>query len=381
MIMKKYIYGLVILLSVISCSSSGVSGEYNISGSWANGEGEFIYLGFVDKDTRKFDAIDTAVVENGKYAMSGVLTDFSVAAIKTSYGQKNVFLCDEPFKVDLELKETAISKNKSIKRVNFSINDSREQELYNQFSDASMIGLMGVLAVGMNMEKAKADGDQALQDSLVHMYTVALQKERAIKDSLFSNFKNNYVAATVIDKAYLKEKTYEELSADFESLSAKVQSSLLGVRLKEKIALIKDVSKGAVAPNFELPNVAGENISLESFHGKYVLIDFWASWCAPCIKEMPNIKRLYEEYKDCGFEVLSVSLDDNKARWEKAIADNNLTWEQVSSLKGWGCSVAQRYNVKSVPKLCLVDKEGKILLDDVHGEDLESELVKIFSNK
>ena len=125
-----------------------------------------------------------------------------------------------------------------------------------------------------------------------------------------------------------------------------------------------------VAPDFTLPDTNGVNMSLSSLKGKYVLIDFWAAWCGPCMREMPNVKKLYADFKDKGFEILGVSLDKTKPAWTNAIKNNNLTWKHVSDIKFWQSIVVPMYNISGIPYTVLLDKEGKIVAKNLRGEEL-----------
>jgi len=123
--------------------------------------------------------------------------------------------------------------------------------------------------------------------------------------------------------------------------------------------------------------VDGKPIALSSFKGKVVLIDFWASWCGPCRKEMPNVVKAYAKYKAKGFEIYGVSLDDNKDRWLEAIAKDGITWPQVSDLKKWEADVVRNYNITSIPHTVLLDREGKIIAKNLRGEDLDKKLAEV----
>ncbi|PID88219.1 MAG: hypothetical protein CSB06_01930 [Bacteroidia bacterium] len=135
---------------------------------------------------------------------------------------------------------------------------------------------------------------------------------------------------------------------------------------------------GKVAPEIALKSPEGKVIKLSSLRGKYVLIDFWASWCGPCRMENPHNLELYKEYHDKGFEIYAVSLDKNKAAWQKAIKEDGLSWIHVSDLKSWNSAAGRIYGVSSIPYTVLLDKEGKIVAFNLRGSKLKRTLKKIF---
>jgi peroxiredoxin len=134
---------------------------------------------------------------------------------------------------------------------------------------------------------------------------------------------------------------------------------------------------GYPANNFSQNTPEGKTLKLSDFKGKYVLIDFWASWCKPCRMENPNVVNAYNRFKDKGFIVLGVSMDSNKDAWVNAIKVDNLTWPHVSDLKGWGNEVGIMYGVKGIPQNFLVDKEGKIVGKNLRGPELDQKLAEI----
>lgn len=140
------------------------------------------------------------------------------------------------------------------------------------------------------------------------------------------------------------------------------------------------VSTGQVAPEISLPTPEGELMKLSDLRGKVVLVDFWASWCKPCRAENPNVVRMYNKYKDQGFEIYGVSLDRTKDAWLKAIEKDGLTWHHVSDLKFWNSEAAQTYGVRGIPYTVLLDKEGKIVAESLRGQALEDKVASMLAS-
>lgn len=168
----------------------------------------------------------------------------------------------------------------------------------------------------------------------------------------------------------------------FLGLDPSLQQAVLGKEVALRIATVKKTQEGVEAPDFTQPDINGHMVQLSDYRGKYVLIDFWASWCAPCRRENPNLVKAYATYKDKGFEILGVSMDKaaDKEKWLKAIEADGLTWTQVGDLKGWENTAGVLYEVKAIPTNFLVDPSGKIVAKELRGAALQKKLAEIFNN-
>lgn len=175
--------------------------------------------------------------------------------------------------------------------------------------------------------------------------------------------------------------TYAVEGPLFAALSPALRNSPLGRPYGERLQTLKDVGIGLPAPAISQKTPAGKVVTLADYRGKYVLVDFWASWCGPCRAENPALTKVYNEYKSRNFDILSVSLDDEKgrAKWLKAVQDDNLAWTQVSELRGFEGDAAKRYHVKSIPQNYLIDPTGKIVAVNLRGNDLPATLARLLN--
>jgi peroxiredoxin len=173
---------------------------------------------------------------------------------------------------------------------------------------------------------------------------------------------------------------YVDIAPLFNGLSPAIKASESGKQFAERLPKLKAVALGATAPEFAEADTAGKMVSLSSFRGKYVLIDFWASWCGPCRQENPNVVRAFNHYKGQKFTIVGVSLDrpGAKDKWLKAIHNDGLAWTQLSDLKFWDSKAAGLYAVRGIPQNFLLDPDGKIIGKNLRGEDLENKLEEIF---
>ena len=189
--------------------------------------------------------------------------------------------------------------------------------------------------------------------------------------------KNSYVSPFVLFVTSQLNDNPALLEQRYNMLDENIRNSKIGKSLAEFISYNKIGAVGSNAMDFTQNDVNGNPIALSSFKGKYVLVDFWASWCRPCRAENPNVVKAYNKFKDKNFTILSVSLDQDKDAWTKAIEKDGLKWNHVSDLKYWSNAVAVQYHIQSIPQNFLIDPNGKIIAKDLRGPDLERKLCEL----
>ncbi|MBS1591835.1 MAG: AhpC/TSA family protein [Bacteroidetes bacterium] len=225
------------------------------------------------------------------------------------------------------------------------------------------------------LKEQKKEEAKKIEDQLDELDT-------KLNDEVYGNYAKNNPQSPIALYALQRYAGYEnpeKAEPIFNTLPTSVQESTAGVALKNKMEVSKKTGIGKFAMNFTQNDTLGNPVSLASFKGKYVLVDFWASWCGPCRRENPNVVKVYNKYKDKGFHILGVSLDQPgaKDKWMKAIHDDNLTWTHVSDLKFWDNEVAKMYGIQAIPANFLLDPDGKIIAKNLRGEDLETKLAAV----
>ena len=169
---------------------------------------------------------------------------------------------------------------------------------------------------------------------------------------------------------------YAELESLYNALSPTLQNTPEGQRYKQLLHDIKAVAVGAQAPDFTQQTLDGKQVSLTDYRGKYVLVDFWASWCGPCRQENPTVTKVYNEFKNKNFDILAVSLDEKKGNWLKAVQEDQLAWTQAVDLRGFESDIARRYHIQAIPQNFLVDPTGRIVAANLRGDELRAALAR-----
>lgn len=252
------------------------------------------------------------------------------------------------------------------------VKGSKNMEVYKTFVEINR----PIELLNRKYYSASGEDKKKIEEEFRNIYP---QIQTSIKNHILEN-KNVLISAflvTCFDQEFADYFLVYEAVRD--NLIAKYPNNLFVKNLDERVK--KAVLVGSMAPEIIMNSPNGEELKLSDLRGKVVLVDFWASWCGPCRRENPNVVRLYEKYKDKGFEIFSVSLDKDKNAWVKAIDDDNLKWKwHVSDLKYWSSAAAKLYGISSIPSTVLVGKDGKIIAKNLRGYELEKKLQEIFND-
>lgn len=370
----------LLLMSFMAVAQQTVTPkEFTVSGKVKNGSaGEKVYLQFSTNPPTTLDS--TTLAADGTFTIKGIEKDGgNFYILNIAERQKIILLVEggEQFTV------TADGFEQSSKGVpgKFEVKGSKNMDYYAKLMEMNQAMVEKVNKWNDEYAKATEKKDTKKIQEIQNNFQQAEEQHVANIKALIPEMGTALVAIFAANNLLNPQRDFAEMEAvaqrfEKENPSPKIVQAYTGY-----IKRIKGISVGDEAPDFTLDNPEGTPVTLSSLRGKYVLIDFWASWCGPCRMENPNVVKMYNKYKDKGFAIYGVSLDKDKTAWLNAIKKDGLTWTHGSDLKYWNSAVAQTYGVNAIPATYLLDKEGKVIAKNLRGPSLEAKLSELLGGE
>lgn len=390
--MKKTVglLGIVLFITLLSCRDNKIakSNEFIVKGELQNAFEQVLYLQELKED--KLITIDSIILgKKGEFLFRYKPADVNFYLLKTKSPNNFVTLL-------MNKGETLEIKGDYEKLANsYSLEGSEGSMLIKELNNHTQYSYTRLDSLRKIWEEKKdATDNLQLKNTLDSLSLKIFNDERNFVQGFVKDHSNSLVSIIALYLRFAQSPIFSEItdaplfilidSALFKTYPTNKQV----IAFHERVATIKQREKekkmqaslevGSVAPDIILNSPDGKPVSLSSLRGKYVLLDFWASWCAPCRQENPNLVAIYKKFKNKGFEIYGVSFDKDKRSWVNGINQDHITWIQVSDLMFWNSPIAKLYNVEGIPFSYLLDKEGKIIAKGLRGKELEEKISSLF---
>lgn len=364
--MKGILFTVCILFACI-VTSVAQEGSYKIEGRLdASVNGHLLLV--ADTEHGAID-IGDVVITNGVFEFTGRMPEVTVTYLMTS--KKDVILAT----IMLENTDYTITGGSNEWIVE---GGGEAQKIWNEFNELNKYLMRSQQQLE---EKARTTVNSAQLQKLQQEFQEIVAKVEAEELALLQKYRNSVVAAYMAAVGIQRGMDEIKLTERYNALDENVKTTFYGKRLADELVKMQNVAVGVVAPDFTAPLADGGVLSLHEAPAKVKIVNFWASWSAPCREENVNFLTMYKRYRPKGLEIISVSIDVNRQAWLSAIGQDGSNWKNVSDLKGQASEIAAAYRVRTIPCTFILDEDNRIVAKNLHGKELEKMIVEMLKKK